>query len=99
MRALKICLFLPMPSIESLANIFGDEAFPNAPAMVYTVRGLCATYVMVGMFFIILALNAIIPCLGELVKRNACSVNACNNKCYGGPLIVMTKWHCWHAVN
>jgi hypothetical protein len=69
MRALKTCLwivglicllaalglFLPMSVLESLANAFGNEAFPDSPAFAYTIRGLCATYVAAGVFLIILA--------------------------------------------
>ncbi|MBA7662237.1 hypothetical protein ES703_70264 [subsurface metagenome] len=71
MRALKICLwiagvgcllsvfgmFLPVRVVESLARAFGGEAFPDSPLCLYALRVVSATYVGVGVFFIILALH------------------------------------------
>lgn len=51
-------LFLPLSVIESLAKVFGDQAFPpDSPVFAYALRGLSATYVAVGVFYVILALN------------------------------------------
>ncbi len=69
MRALKTCLWivgvccclsvfgllLPLSVLETFAKVFGNEAFPDSPVFVYAVRIMSATYVAVGVFFIILA--------------------------------------------
>ena len=69
MRALKVCLwiagvgcllsvfgmFLPVRVVESLARAFGGEAFPDSPLFVYAVRLMSATFVGVGVYFVILA--------------------------------------------
>jgi hypothetical protein len=71
MRALKICLwvtgilcllsvvgmFLPVSAFESIAKFFGVESLPDSPVVEYAVRAMSATYVGVGIFFVILALN------------------------------------------
>ena len=71
MRALKICLwiagvgcllgvfgmFLPVSAWESIAGFFGVESPPGSPLAMYVVRVMSATYVGVGVFFVILALN------------------------------------------
>ncbi len=71
MRALKICLwiagvgcllsvfgmFLPISTFESIAGFFGVESLPDSPLFLYAVRVMSATYVGVGVFFIILALH------------------------------------------
>jgi len=71
MRALKICLwiagigcllsvfgmFLPLSVLESFAKAFGAQALPDSPLVIYAVRVMSATYVAVGVFFIILALD------------------------------------------
>ncbi|MHC4477356.1 MAG: hypothetical protein ACYTEL_17045 [Planctomycetota bacterium] len=71
MRALKICLwiagmlcllsvfgmFLPLGVLESIARFFGDQTFPDSPLLLYAVRTVCATFVGVGVYFIILALR------------------------------------------
>ena len=71
MRALKICLwiagvgcltsvvgmFLPVRLVESLAKVFGGPAFPDSPLCLYALRVVSATYVGVGVFFVILALR------------------------------------------
>jgi len=71
MRALKICLwvagilcllsvvgmFLPLSAFEPIAKFFGVESLPGSPVVAYAVRGVSATYVGVGVFFILLALN------------------------------------------
>ena len=71
MRGLKICLwvaavgsllsvagvFLPLSVIESLATMLGMGPFPDSPVVVYALRTMSATYVGIGVFFVILALN------------------------------------------
>ena len=71
MRALKVCLwivavccllamvglFLPMSVLQSLAKAFGEQDFPDSPVFSYVVRVMCATYVGVGVFYLILALR------------------------------------------
>lgn len=71
MRALKICLwvtgvlcllagvgmFLPVSAFDSIAKFFGVESLPDSPVVEYAVRAICATYVGVGIFYIILALD------------------------------------------
>ena len=71
MRALKVCLwiaaigcllsvlglFLPMSAIESIESVFGVEELPDSPLFVYAVRVMSATYVTIGAFFLILALD------------------------------------------
>ncbi len=71
MRALKICLwihglgcllsvftvFLPMRLLESLYATLLGQPFPDAPEIVYAVRLMSATSVMLGGFFILLALH------------------------------------------
>ena len=69
MRPLKICLwiaavgcllsapgmFLPLETIESLFRAFGGGGFPDSPLFIYALRLMSATYVGVGIFFVILA--------------------------------------------
>ena len=71
MRALKICLwiagigcllsvlgiFLPVGSIESFVQLFGEQSFPDSPVFLYALRLMSATYAAVGVFFVILALD------------------------------------------
>lgn len=72
MRGLKICLwiagvgcllsvfgmFLPISVWESIAKVFGVQlVLPDSPLFVYVVRVMSATYVGVGVFFVILALH------------------------------------------
>ena len=71
MRALKICLwvagiaclasvfgmFLPISAWEPIAKFFGIETLPDSPEFVYAARLMSATYVAVGVFFVILALD------------------------------------------
>ena len=71
MRGLKICLwiagvlcllsvlgmFLPVSTWESMTEFFGIGSFPDAPLVEYAVRLMSATYVAVGVYLIILALN------------------------------------------
>jgi len=72
MRALKICLwiagigcllsvfgmFLPVRLFESLAKAFGIQlVLPDSPLCLYALRVMSATYVGVGVYFVILALN------------------------------------------
>ena len=71
MRALKTCLwiagvgcllsvfgmFLPLSVLESFAKAFGAQEFPDSPLVIYAARVMSATYVAVGVFFVILALD------------------------------------------
>jgi len=71
MRGLKICLwiagvlcllsalgmFLPISAWESIAKTFGVESLPDSPLFEYMVRLMLATYVGVGVYFVILALR------------------------------------------
>ena len=71
MRALKICLwitgigcllsvfgmFLPVRLLESIVKAFGGQTFPDSPLFLYVLRVMSATYVAVGVFFVILALR------------------------------------------
>jgi len=50
-------IFLPVSAFESIAKFFGVESIPDSPVVKYAVRAICATYVGVGIFFIILALD------------------------------------------
>ena len=73
MNALKICLwitgvlcllsvaglFLPLSACESIAGFFGIETLPDSPLIMYAIRTISATFVGVGVFFIILALNPV----------------------------------------
>ena len=69
MRGLKICLlvtgilcllsvvglFAPLSACESVAGFFGLETLPDSPLIMYAIRTIAATYVGIGVFFIILA--------------------------------------------
>lgn len=69
MRGLKVCLwiggiaclvsavglFLPASKWEAMALRFGAESFPISPLVMYFIRVMSATYVAIGIFFIILA--------------------------------------------
>lgn len=71
MRELKICLWiaavgcllsvfgmlLPMRTLEAIAKAFGGEAYGDSPVFEYAVRVMSATYVAVGVFYVILALR------------------------------------------
>jgi hypothetical protein len=71
MRGLKICLwiagvlcllsalgmFLPISAWGSIAKAFGVESLPDSPLFEYMVRLMLATYVGVGVYFVILALR------------------------------------------
>jgi hypothetical protein len=71
MRGLKICLWiagigcllsmlgliLPVSTLQSIAKFFGAESIPDLPPVVYLVRVMSASYAIVGIFFIILALR------------------------------------------
>ena len=73
MRGLKICLwitgllcllsvvglFLPISAYESIAGFFGIETLPDSPLVMYAVRTLSATFIGIGVFFVILALNPV----------------------------------------
>lgn len=71
MRGLKICLwitgilcllavfgmFLPISVFESMAKFFGIESFPDSPLIMYVIRTVSATFIGIGVFFIIMAMN------------------------------------------
>jgi hypothetical protein len=73
MRALKICLwitgilcllsafgmFLPVSAFESISGFFGAEPLGDSPVVEYAIRAVSATYIGVGIFFVILALNPV----------------------------------------
>ena len=73
MRALKVCLWiagigcllslfgmvLPISSWEYIAKFLGLELFPDSPQFMYAVRLMSGTYVAVGVFFVILALDPV----------------------------------------
>jgi len=70
-RALKACLwvtgllsllcvagmFLPLSTVEALAKAFADQPLPDAPIFAYGLRVSCVTYVAIGVFYIMLALD------------------------------------------
>lgn len=51
--------FLPLSSWETIAKHFGVESLPDTPVFVYVARLTSAMWTMIGVFFIILALNPI----------------------------------------
>lgn len=71
MRELKVCLwiagvlcllsvaglFLPLSACESIARFFGIETLPDSPLTMYAIRTVSATFIGIGGFFIILAMN------------------------------------------
>src|SRR3989304_3375299 len=71
MRGLKICLwiagilcllavvglFFPLSACESVAGFFGIEVLPDSPLIMYAIRTIAATFMGIGGFFVILALN------------------------------------------
>ena len=73
MRALKICLwiagvgcllsvfgmFLPVSAWESIAKFFGIGSLPDSPLLVYAARLMSVTYSVVGVFFVIMALDPV----------------------------------------
>jgi hypothetical protein len=52
-------MFLPISTWESIAKYFGIESLhlPDSPLVEYAVRLMSATYVAVGVYLVILALN------------------------------------------
>jgi hypothetical protein len=50
-------MFLPISTFESIAGASGVESLPDSPLFLYAVRVMSATYVGVGVFFVILALH------------------------------------------
>jgi len=57
-------MFLPLSAFEKIAKFFGGESFhqevvqiPDSPLVEYVIRVGSATYVAVGVYLIILALN------------------------------------------
>jgi ABC-type branched-subunit amino acid transport system permease subunit len=52
-------MFLPISTWESIAKFFGIESLhlPDSPLVEYAVRLMSATYVAVGVYLVILALN------------------------------------------
>ena len=73
MRGLKICLwvgavacllsvfglFLTISMVESIATMLGMDTFPDIPVIIYAVRLMSATYMAIGAFLLILALDPI----------------------------------------
>jgi len=71
MHGLKICLwitavlcllsvaglFLSFSACEAVGKFFGVEELPDAPLIMYAFRTVAATFISIGVFFIILALN------------------------------------------
>jgi hypothetical protein len=71
MRGLRICLwitglycsslifgvFWPVSGLESFVKLFGIGPLPDSPLFFYLARLISATYVGVGIFYIILALR------------------------------------------
>jgi len=48
-------LLLPMSGLEAMAGWFGDQPLSSRPVFEYGLRVMCATYVVIGVFLIILA--------------------------------------------
>jgi len=73
MRGLKICLwitgilcllvvvalFFPLQVFEYFANLLGVEMLSDSPLFEYAIRTIAATFMGIGVFFIILALNPV----------------------------------------
>jgi hypothetical protein len=71
MRALKICLwvtgilcllavvalFFPLSVYEFFADFLGVEMLPDSPLLGYAFRTIAATFMGIGVFFVILALD------------------------------------------
>ena len=71
MRGLKICLwatgimcllsvaglFLPLSALQSVAAFFGVDTLPDLPWVMYGARIMSATFIGIGVFFIILAMD------------------------------------------
>lgn len=52
-------MFLPVRLLESLGQIFGGQEFPDSPIFLYALRVVSATYVVMGVFFVMLALRPV----------------------------------------
>lgn len=52
-----VMFFLPLSGWESIAKHFGVESLPDTPMFVYVARLTSAMWTMIGVFFIILAMN------------------------------------------
>jgi ABC-type multidrug transport system fused ATPase/permease subunit len=68
---LSVCVmfFMPLSAWEFIAKYFGVEALPDSPMFVYVARLTSAMWTVIGVFFIILAMNpakyeAMIPFAG-----------------------------------
>ena len=48
-------MFLPISVCQSVAKFLGVESLPDSPVFSYALRTVSATYVGVGIFFVILA--------------------------------------------
>ena len=73
MRALKICLWItgilcllsvvglfpPISAFEFIAGLIGIETQPDSPLIMYAIRTMSPTFIGIGVFFIILALNPV----------------------------------------
>jgi hypothetical protein len=106
MLGLKICLwvtgilcllcvfgmFLPVSTLESFTKLFGIESLSGSPLGTYMVRVMSATYVAIGVFFIMLAFDpmkygVIVPFSGivSVFLGVVCGIT--------GPMVGMpTKW-------
>lgn len=50
-------IFLPLNAVNEIITRFGAQPFPNLPSVVYLFRIACAIICLIGVFFVILALN------------------------------------------
>jgi hypothetical protein len=52
-------LFLPMSAFETVVKFFGVEELPDLPLLNYAMRTGAATFVGIGVYFFILAMNPV----------------------------------------
>lgn len=71
MRGLRICLWisgvfcllsilgviLPVSAFEAIVRPLGDIAIPTGPVFLYLLRVVCATFALIGIYFIMLAMD------------------------------------------
>jgi len=50
-------LLLPYSAVRSVAEALGGQDLPCTPAFVYAIRAIAATYVSIGVFYVILAIS------------------------------------------
>jgi len=55
--AAAVCMVLPIAMMESFFEHFGVEPLPDTPIFIYITRLVSATYTVIGVFLIILALD------------------------------------------